>query len=139
MAGKHGWPKRRRKPSDCRVALRCPTYRENSHANHTWHQHPQETSCFIVPAAPSPWVRFRSFAPLFVVSRWPLSWARHSRGSPFPRPRCAPIPVARFGILRMKNGTFVAGPPTAKSSGVFVRGSTKYRTGRAKAVALQYY
>jgi len=21
------------------VALRCPTYRENSHANHTWRQH----------------------------------------------------------------------------------------------------
>src|ERR1700677_4788072 len=32
------------------IALRCPTYRENSHANHTWHQHTQETACFIVLA-----------------------------------------------------------------------------------------
>jgi hypothetical protein len=46
------------------AALRCPTYRENSHANHTWHQNPQETACFIVPAVPSPWVRFPSPAPL---------------------------------------------------------------------------
>ena len=45
------------------VASRCPTYRENSHANHTWHPHPQETACFIVPAAPPLWVRFPSPAP----------------------------------------------------------------------------
>src|ERR1700730_359183 len=45
------------------VALRCPTYRENSHANHTWHQRSHETACFLVPAAPSPWVRFPSPAP----------------------------------------------------------------------------
>ena len=31
------------------TVLRCPTYRENSHANHTWHQHLQETACFPVP------------------------------------------------------------------------------------------
>src|ERR1700723_637055 len=46
------------------VALRCPTYRENSHANHTWHQHSHEAACFLVPEAPSPWVRFPSPAPL---------------------------------------------------------------------------
>jgi hypothetical protein len=28
------------------VALRCPTYRENSHANHTWHQHLARTRLF---------------------------------------------------------------------------------------------
>jgi hypothetical protein len=46
------------------VALRCPTYRDNSHANHTWRQHSHETACFLVPAAPSLWVRFPSPAPL---------------------------------------------------------------------------
>src|ERR1700679_3352271 len=51
------------------VALRCPTYREKSHANHTWHQHSHETACSLAPAAPSPWVRFPSPAPFFVVWR----------------------------------------------------------------------
>ncbi len=26
------------------LALRCPIYRENSHANHTWRQHSHETA-----------------------------------------------------------------------------------------------
>jgi hypothetical protein len=51
------------------VALRCPTYREKSHANHTWHQRSHETACFLVPDAPSLWVRFPSPAPFFVVWR----------------------------------------------------------------------
>jgi len=50
------------------VALRCPIYRENSHANHTWHQHWHEPACFLVPAAPSPWVRFPSPAPLQAIA-----------------------------------------------------------------------
>jgi hypothetical protein len=28
------------------VALRGLTYRENSHANHTWHPHSHQTACF---------------------------------------------------------------------------------------------
>jgi len=35
------------------VALRGPTYRENSHASHTWHQHAHQTACFKGPALPS--------------------------------------------------------------------------------------
>src|ERR1700677_5303788 len=50
------------------VALRCPTYREKSHANHTWHLRSHETACFLVPAAPSPWVRFPSPAPLPAIA-----------------------------------------------------------------------
>jgi len=36
------------------VGLRGPTYRENSHAKHTWHQHSHETACFVVPETPFP-------------------------------------------------------------------------------------
>src|ERR1700722_5955982 len=43
-------------------SLRCPTHQENSHANHTWHQHWHETASFLVPAAPSP--GFDSHRPL---------------------------------------------------------------------------
>ena len=64
------------------AALRCPTYRENSHANHTWHQHPQETACFIVPAVPSPWVRFPSPAPFFVAWRVPALPRGNLRNGP---------------------------------------------------------
>jgi hypothetical protein len=46
------------------AAPRCPTYRQNSHANHTWHSPSRQTACFLVPEAPSPWVRFPSPAPL---------------------------------------------------------------------------
>ena len=46
------------------VALRGPTYRENSHANHTWRQHSHKTACFVDSEAPSVWVRFPSPAPL---------------------------------------------------------------------------
>jgi hypothetical protein len=46
------------------VALRGPTYRENSHANHTWHMNSHDTACFLVHEAPSLWVRFPSPAPL---------------------------------------------------------------------------
>jgi hypothetical protein len=53
------------------VALRCPTYRENSHANHTWHQHSHQTACFLDPNALSPWVRFPSPAPLSSQC-WPM-------------------------------------------------------------------
>src|SRR6266403_4314747 len=50
------------------VALRCPTYRENSHANHTWHQHSHQTACLKGSEAPSPWVRFPSPAP--IIDPW---------------------------------------------------------------------
>jgi hypothetical protein len=46
------------------VALRGPTYRENSHANHTWHSPSRQTACFQEPVAPPVWVRFPSPAPL---------------------------------------------------------------------------
>src|SRR6266404_78802 len=46
------------------IALRGPTYRENSHANHTWHLQSQQTSCFKGSEAPPVWVRFPSPAPL---------------------------------------------------------------------------
>src|SRR5580698_68203 len=55
------------------VASRCPTYRENSHANHTWHPHSHQTACFKGSAAPSLWVRFPSPAPLYVAWRVPAS------------------------------------------------------------------
>jgi hypothetical protein len=45
------------------VALRCPTYRENSHANHTWNALLLKTACFIAPGTPSVWVGFPSPAP----------------------------------------------------------------------------
>ncbi len=50
-------------PSRTDVSLRCPTYLENSHANHTWHQQSRETASFKGSEAPSPWVRFPSPAP----------------------------------------------------------------------------
>ena len=46
------------------VALRGPTYRENSHANHTWHQSSHQIACFKASEAPPAWVRFPSPAPL---------------------------------------------------------------------------
>ena len=46
------------------IALGCPTCLENSHANHTWHQHSHQTACFKGSEANSPWVRFPSPAPL---------------------------------------------------------------------------
>jgi hypothetical protein len=46
------------------IALRGPTFRENSHANHTWHQHSHQTACFKDSEAPPVWVRFPSPAPL---------------------------------------------------------------------------
>jgi hypothetical protein len=39
------------------VALRGPTYRENSHANHTWHQHSHQTACLKGSEASPVWVR----------------------------------------------------------------------------------
>ena len=45
------------------VVLRGPTYRENSHANHTWHQHSHQTAYFMGSKAPPAWVRFPSPAP----------------------------------------------------------------------------
>jgi hypothetical protein len=60
---------------DCRASmypyevLRGPTYHENSHASHTWHPRSHQTACFQGPEARSPWVRFPSPAPLFVVWR----------------------------------------------------------------------
>ena len=49
------------------MSLCCPTYRENSHANHTWHHRSHQTTCFKGSEAPSLWVRFPSPAPFFVV------------------------------------------------------------------------
>ena len=72
---------------DCRVALRCPTYRENSHANHTWHRHSRQSDCFQAPGALPAWVRFPSTAPLFVVWRRPvLPQGATSRIPQFPQP-----------------------------------------------------
>jgi hypothetical protein len=53
------------------ATLRGPTYRENSHANHTWRPSSRHTACFQAPNAPSVRVRFPSPAPLFVVWRVP--------------------------------------------------------------------
>jgi hypothetical protein len=53
------------------VALRGPTYHENSHANHTWHPPSHQTACFKGSEAPPVWVRFPSPAPFFVVWRLP--------------------------------------------------------------------
>jgi hypothetical protein len=55
------------------VALRGPTYRENSHANHTWHPQSHQTACSKASEAPPEWVRFPSPAPLFVVWCVPAS------------------------------------------------------------------
>jgi hypothetical protein len=57
------------------VALRCPRYRENSRANHTWHHHSRQSAYFKGSKVRSPWVRFPSPAPLFVAWRVPaLPW-----------------------------------------------------------------
>jgi hypothetical protein len=58
------------------VSLRCPTYRENSHANHTWNPASRQTACFKGSEAPSPWVRFPSPAPLFCVGLCPRRGTR---------------------------------------------------------------
>jgi hypothetical protein len=66
------------------AALRCPSYCENSHASHTWHQPSHESACFLVPEAASPWVRFPSPVPLFVPGvslRCPRTRFRASPGS----------------------------------------------------------
>src|SRR3979490_3314204 len=44
------------------VALLCPTYRENLHANHTWRPSSRQTPCFQAPNAPPAW--FDSHRPL---------------------------------------------------------------------------
>ena len=69
----HLWPVQRRtaetpKPGLCApmypyVAVRGPTYRENSHANHTWNPQLHRTACFKASEATSVWVRFPSPAP----------------------------------------------------------------------------
>ena len=46
------------------VAVRGPTYLQNSHASHTWHRHSHQTACFKGSEAPTLWVRFPSPAPL---------------------------------------------------------------------------
>src|ERR1700679_14562 len=65
------WPFRdqteRLQPMYPYVALRSPTYRENSHANHTRNPQARQSACFSAPAAPPVWVRFPSPAPSFVV------------------------------------------------------------------------
>jgi hypothetical protein len=43
--------------------IRGPTYRENSHANHTSHPSSHQTACFLAPEAQPVWVRFPSPAP----------------------------------------------------------------------------
>jgi hypothetical protein len=53
------------------VSLRGPTYRENSHANHTWDSPSRQSACFRVPEPRPAWVRFLSPAPLLVVWRIP--------------------------------------------------------------------
>jgi hypothetical protein len=45
------------------ASLRSPTYRENSHANHTWRPLSRQTACFQAPNAPPVWVRFPSPVP----------------------------------------------------------------------------
>jgi hypothetical protein len=55
----------------CLSTLRDPTYRENSHANHTWHRHSYQSRCFRGSEAPPVWVRFPSPAPFLVVWRLP--------------------------------------------------------------------
>jgi len=50
------------------VALRGPTYHENSHANHTWHPQSHQTACSTDSEAPPVWVRFPSPAPLPAIA-----------------------------------------------------------------------
>src|SRR5216684_4666560 len=50
------------------VARRGPTYRENSHAHHTWRPSSHQTPCFQAPQAPPVWVRFPSPAP--IIDPW---------------------------------------------------------------------
>ena len=70
------------------LALRGPTYRKNSHANHTWRQHSHQTACFQGPELPSPWVRFPSPAPFSVAWRRPvLPQDATSPIAQFPQPR----------------------------------------------------
>ncbi len=45
------------------VAVHGPTYRENSHANHTWSPPSRQSVCFSARNVPSVWVRFPSPAP----------------------------------------------------------------------------
>jgi hypothetical protein len=62
------------------LTLRCPTYRENSHANHTWRQHSRQTACFKGSEARSSWVRFPSPAPLLDWPQDPVGtrgWGQH--------------------------------------------------------------
>jgi hypothetical protein len=46
------------------VVLCCPTYRENSHANHTWNPQLRQTTYFKDSEAMPVWVRFPSPAPI---------------------------------------------------------------------------
>jgi hypothetical protein len=70
------------------AALRCPTYRENSHANHTWHPPSRQIACFEGSEEMPVWVRFPSPAPLFVVWRVPvLSWDAAKLITQFPQSR----------------------------------------------------
>ena len=62
------------------VALRGPTYRENSHASHTWHPQSHQTACFKGSVAPAVWVRFPSPAPESHPVRRPLATIGSSAG-----------------------------------------------------------
>jgi hypothetical protein len=110
-----------------RSRLRCPTYRENSHANHTWDSSSRQSACFSAPEAPSgsiPIARstFRCFPLAFVLgeafARCSVSKASMRRNSSH-----------SLRILRMQNGTSWRCLQQAKSSGRaahFVRQSANY-------------
>jgi hypothetical protein len=81
------------------VPLRCPTYLENSHPNHTWDFRSRETACFASSDVSGLWVRFPSPAPLFCCLTLAFvlgeALARFSVSKVSKRP---PTPVTRFGF-----------------------------------------
>ena len=84
------------------VALR-PTYRENSHADHTWRQHSHQTASFKVLEAPPVWTELPDIAGAPVrddiaadINGWRARRTKHHETSVLIR--CAHAPVRRLHV-----------------------------------------
>ena len=74
------------------AALRCTTYRENSHANHTWHPPSHQIASFEGSEEMPVWVRFPSPAPLCPL----MAGSEHRR-------------MRHLGFCKKLRGVFPAG------------------------------
>jgi hypothetical protein len=120
-SGVRSWPDRRPTterlrargfPHRCIPSLTWPTYRENSHANHTRDSPSRKTTCFPAPESSPVWDRFPSPDPLLQV-----------RESEDLRRRCAHIAQSQCPIgarLRARSARNTLETNTARNGGLLL-------------------